>query len=397
MKILLLNHFPLVGSGSGVYVHNIAKSMVEKGHQVCIIMPENSTNINCEDSIKIHPVYFKREEIIEGQLDFNFPCMDPHPRSNLLFEQMTERQIQEYVNAFKKALEEEIKEFNPDIIHAQHIWILSGLLKQYGIPYVITSHGAEFITYKRTHRFDSFGMDAADGCKKIIAISDDNIKEISEKFPNVTDKIIYLKNGYNSTDFYKAEFDKKEILNSLGIEKMFDKIVFFVGRLSKLKGLDTLLKAAKIYQSDNVLTLIAGDGEYKNELELLIKEWNLKNIVFLGNRNHKELNCLYNIADVLVLPSRKEALPLVAIEAMACGTPVVVSNISGMSDIVKNDIGLLFDVEDEKMLANQINRILKKEIVFDYEKIINHAKNNYSQDKLIEKLTELYEETRRQN
>ena len=178
---------------------------------------------------------------------------------------------------------------------------------------------------------------------------------------------------------------------------MFDKIVFFVGRLSKLKGLDTLLKAAKIYQSDNVLTLIAGDGEYKNELELLIKEWNLKNIVFLGNRNHKELNCLYNIADVLVLPSRKEALPLVAIEAMACGTPVVVSNISGMSDIVKNDIGLLFDVEDEKMLANQINRILKKEIVFDYEKIINHAKNNYSQDKLIEKLTELYEETRRQN
>ena len=82
MKILLVNHFPLVGSGSGIYVMNIAKNLEQKGHQVCIIMPENTTKIDVIKNVKIHPVYFLREEKIQGQLSFNFPCMDPHPRSN---------------------------------------------------------------------------------------------------------------------------------------------------------------------------------------------------------------------------------------------------------------------------------------------------------------------------
>ena len=104
MRILMLNHFPLAGSGSGVYVHNIAKSLVELGHQVCIVMPENTTKFSCEEDIKVHPVFFKREEIIKGQLNFNFPCMDPHPRSNFLFQDMSKEQEDQYVGAFKKAL-----------------------------------------------------------------------------------------------------------------------------------------------------------------------------------------------------------------------------------------------------------------------------------------------------
>lgn len=119
MNILLVNHFPLVGSGSGVYVANIAKSLEKKGHNVCIILPENTTKMMKIKNVKIHPVYFKRNEIIEGQLDFNFPCMDPHPRSNFLFENMTESQVEKYEGAFRKAIEEEIKEFKPDIIHSR--------------------------------------------------------------------------------------------------------------------------------------------------------------------------------------------------------------------------------------------------------------------------------------
>ncbi len=119
MKILLINHFPLVGSGSGIYVMNIAKELEKKGHEVCIIMPENTTQIINLENVKIHPVFFKREEIIEGQLDFNFPCMDPHPRSNFLFVDMTELQIKQYETAFRKAIEEEIKKFQPDIIHSR--------------------------------------------------------------------------------------------------------------------------------------------------------------------------------------------------------------------------------------------------------------------------------------
>ena len=391
MRVLMINHFPLVGSGSGVYVHNIAKSLVELGHQVCIIMPENTTNISCSEGIKVHPVFFKREEIIEGQLDFNFPCMDPHPRSNLLFENMTDTQIDLYVNAFETAIREEVETFKPDVIHAQHIWIVTGLLKQFNIPYIITSHGAEFITYKRTDKFDKFGYNAVDGCSKIIAISDDNTKEILDKFPQAADKITYVRNGYNSRDFYKQDLNKKEVLKEFGVDE-YEKVILFAGRVSQLKGLDTLFRAAKIYGNDNIVTLIAGDGDYKAELEKIKKELDIKNIVFLGNRKQADLNLLYNIADVFVLPSRKEALPLVAIEAMACGTPAVVTNQSGMADIVTKDVGLLFEMDDEKMLADRISKILNKDIVFDENVIIEHAKANYSQEILIEKLIKMYEE-----
>lgn len=119
MRILLVNCFPLMGSGSGVYVTNIARSLEARGHEVCIIMPENTTEISNIDNVKIHPVFFKNEEIIKGQLDFNFLCFDPHPRSSLCFRDCTDKQVEQYKQAFKKAIEEEIRDFKPDVIHSR--------------------------------------------------------------------------------------------------------------------------------------------------------------------------------------------------------------------------------------------------------------------------------------
>ena len=391
MRVLIINHFPLVGSGSGVYVSDIAKSLTSKGHEVCIIMPENTTRFSKITKVKIHPVYFKRNEKIDKQLDFNFPCMDPHPRSSFLFHNMNDIQIKQYENAFRMAIEEEIEHFKPDVIHSQHIWIISGLLNDYNIPYIITSHGAEFITYKKTNIFDKYGINAVKGAKKIIAISKDNINEIVQKFPEAKDKIEFVKNGYNPQDFYVQDISKKEILNKYSINEEFKKIVLFVGRISKMKGIDVLIKAAKIYEKEDVLTLIVGDGEYREELENLKQELNLKNVIFLGNKAHNELKDLYGISDVLVLPSRKEALPLVAIEALACGTPAIVTDKTGMEQFSNKDVGLTFEMDNDKMLAEKINMVINKEIAFDKSKISDYAKTNYSQEALMNKLLEIYQ------
>lgn len=395
MNVLLINHFPLVGSGSGVYITNIAKGLVEAGNKVCIIMPENTTKILSIPNVKIHPVFFFRDEKIDGQINFNFPCMDPHPRSSFLFNNMTPSQIKQYESAFRIAIEEELNKFKPDIIHSQHIWIISGLLKDYKVPYIITSHGAEFITYNKTDIFDKYGISAVEHASKIITISNDNTTDIINKFPNSKDKITFIKNSYNSKNFFIENLDKKNILKNFGINENFDKIILFVGRVSKMKGLDTLIKAAKIYESEKTLTLIVGDGSYKDELINLISDLNLQNIVFLGSKSHEDLRLLYNIADVLVLPSRKEALPLVAIEALACGTPAIVTNQSGMDAIITKDVGLVFDMDNEKMLAEKINSILSKEIIFDKFKLSNYAKANYSQEIFMDKLLKLYNEIRR--
>lgn len=393
MKVLLINHFPLRGSGSGIFVRNIARNLTKRGHEVCIIMPENTIQINPIDNVKIHPVFFKREEIIENSLDFNFPCMDLHPRSNMLFENMTENQMEQYCDAFRKAIEEEIKEFNPDVIHAQHIWIVSGLLKDYSVPYIITSHGAEFITYRKTEKFDNYGISAIEGCKKVIAISTENKEEIIAKFPNAKNKLKFMRNGYNAKDFYiDKSLNKKDILEKYSIDGDFEKIVLFVGRVSELKGLDVLFKAAKIYETEKILTLIVGDGDYKNELNELKEKLKLKNIVFIGSKEHDELREIYNIADVFVLPSRKEAMPLVAIEALACGTPAIITNLLGMDEIITKEVGFVFEKDNEKMLAEKIQLILNKEVVFDKNFVSEYANKNYTEEILIDKLLAIYEQ-----
>lgn len=395
MKVLLINHFPLAGSGSGVYVKNIAENLVKKGHEVCIIMPENTTKIEKIKNVKIHPVYFKREEIIEGQLEFNFPCMDPHPRSSFLFEDMTDLQIKQYENAFKKAIEQEIIEFNPDIIHAQHIWIISSVLDEYNIPILITSHGSDIMGYNESDKYHRHFKKAANDCKKIVAISNHNKEEICEIFSEYSNKIITISNGYDKNVFYREECNKEEVLKSFNIDKEYDKIVCFAGRLTKNKGIDILLNSAKIYEKENVLTLIAGHGSEYEVLYPLKEKLNLKNIVFLGDRTHEELRKIYSISDVCVVPSRKEAFGLVALEAIACGIPVIATKQGGIPDFVNDDVGVLVEKENVEQLADAVIKVLEGKKKFDTNYLQNYARKNYSQEVLMDKLIQLYVEIKK--
>mgnify|MGYP001097869617 CR=1 FL=1 len=392
VKILLINHFPLQGSGSGVYAANIAKSLEKKGHKTCIITPENTSVFSNLKGIKLHPVFFKHEEKIEGQQEFNFPCFDPHPRSSLLFCDMTSVQLEQYKQAFRKAIEEEILEFKPDVIHAQHIWLISSIALEYNIPVVITSHGSDIMGYDDWPQFHDVMYKVADGCKKIVAISNHSKEIIENIFVSNKEKIVTIPNGYDKKCFYKENYNKNEILAELEIDKEYDKIVCFAGRLAKNKGVDLLLQAAKRYENENVLTLISGYGEEYNNLIKMRDEFKLKNVVFLGNRSHDILRKIYNISDVCVVPSRKEAFGLVALEAIACGTPVIATKQGGMTDFVSKEVGILIEKENIEELEEAILQILNGKAKFDSKYLAQYAKNNYKQDLFIDKLIDIYKE-----
>ena len=115
----------------------------------------------------------------------------------------------------------------------------------------------------------------------------------------------------------------------------------------------------------------------------------LKNTYFIGNQNHDDLRCIYNIADVSIVPSRVEGFGLVAIEALACGTPVITSDQGGLPEIVNDQVGMIFKSEDYHELASHIKEILNKE--YDKKSINKYVLSKYSQDSLINKLIKLYE------
>jgi len=391
MKILMLNQFPLNGGGSGFYTTNIAKSLVDLGHEVWIIIPENTTQIEEIEGVTIKPVFFKRKEVIDGQLPFNFGCFTTHPRSKTTFNEYTSIQLEMYIKAFEKAIESVIKDFKPDIIHSGHIWILSNIASKYNIPTIITSHGTDIIGHKMWDRFHRYSYEAIERCSKVITISDSNKDNVLATFPNAKDKVIHLRNGYDQKIFKKKDYDKKEILKEIGIDKEYEKIVLFSGRLVHIKGVDVLLKASKRYEDGNTLTLIAGGGVLLEALKEQVVELQLKDVVFLGNQTQRNLNKLYNIADVLAAPSRVEGFGLVAIEALACGTPVIATNQGGFPEFINEQVGALVEVEDDIALGNEISKILTEKKKFNKEELAYYAKNNYAQNKVIYKVIETYE------
>ena len=390
MRILLINHFPLQGSGSGVYVSNIAKSLEKKGHKIRIISPENTSNFSDIDCKKLHPVFFKYMEEIENQQNFNIPCFDPHPRSSLLYCDMTDEQILKYENVFKEAIKEEILKFKPDIIHAQHIWIISSIAAEFGVPMVITSHGSDIMGYEWWKKFQKYAHNSANKSKRIIAISKYNAELIRNIFNDNQDKVTTILNGYDKEKFYKKRYNKIDALKKLGISGKYKNIVCFSGRLAKNKGIDILLRAAKKYENSNILTIIAGYGDEYNYLNSLKEELGLKNVVFVGHKDANILREIYNISDVCAVPSRQEAFGLVALESIACGTPVVASNQGGITDFVNEEVGILIEKENVEQLADAILKIINKEKRFKGRKLAKYAKKNLEQDLLIDKLIGVY-------
>lgn len=389
MRVLLMNHFPLQGSGSGVYTVNIAHALVRKGHEVCIIMPENEVLAELDvDGIRLHPVYF--DSCSADALDFDFPCFTTHPRSVMTFYELDDAQVAAYEGAFRAAIEDEIAAFDPDVIHCGHIWLQASYAADYGIPLIITAHGTDLIGFQKSERFREQARKAFDTADAIITISKDSTALVNKLFGE-PEKVHLVRNGYDPTVFYPDESSVAEVLTHFDIDGDYDDIVSFAGKFAHFKGIDILLNAAALYERDGVATIIAEDGELFGEMTALAKELGLRHVHFVHNQPHDVLRHLYSCATVSLLTSRNEPFGLVAIEALACGAPVIASDEGGPLDIITPEVGLLFQSENPEDLAREVQLVLDGDIDFDREEVARYALENYSQDVSIGEFIALYE------
>lgn len=114
-------------------------------------------------------------------------------------------------------------------------------------------------------------------------------------------------------------------------------VLLFVGRLEEVKNIPNLIEAVKELSKEgrSYQLYIVGDGSLRNRLDEMIEAENLTTTVhLLGKINHDEMVAYYNMADIFVLPSKMEGVPMVILEALACGTPVLATNVGGIPDLI---------------------------------------------------------------
>ena len=171
------------------------------------------------------------------------------------------------------------------------------------------------------------------------------------------------------TDNYLHKVPKEQARAKLGLDAT-EEIVLCVARFDPRKGIETAVRAcaqSKTKTIGNLRLIIVGgscpdriDGQERKRIEQIVQEVGLaEKTVFAGQVDHNVLPFYYSAADVCVIPSHYEPFGLVAIESMACGTPVVASNVGGLKfTVVPEQTGLLAPPQDTIAFASAIDRIL---------------------------------------
>ena len=167
-------------------------------------------------------------------------------------------------------------------------------------------------------------------------------------------------------------------------------------RLVYKNGIDTLLDSAKIAVTKNprLVFVAVGKGPDFEEVKQRIAQLGMQNNFKLtGFVSDETLPFYYNVADLFALPSKSgEGLPLVALEAMACGLPVVATNVGGTSEVMNDDYGKLVPPNAPDSLAEAIVNFSSRDLATLKTKLRRMMEQKYSWDRNVEKLGKIYEE-----
>ena len=247
-----------------------------------------------------------------------------------------------------------------NIIHGHYLFPAGAAAvevgKKYNIKTYVTAHGSDmFELYKNQSFMRSTVRKVLEEADGVFAVSNALRHEIiATGVVGIANK---TKLSWNSVDINK--FSTKHNDSFKKEYKLEDKpIVLFVGNLIKRKNVDSLLEAKKVANSDYYLVVV-GDGPLFKKLRKKVEEEHIRDVIFTGSRD--DVEDIIPSCDVLILPSYSESFGLVLIEALACGKPVIGSDVGGITEIITDDVGLLIDPTKVSSIAMAVDRMVNDE------------------------------------
>jgi len=338
--------------GMNVYVLQVAKELAERGYLVDVYTrchdPQDPQVVELADGARV--VHIKA-----GPYD------------------TTKESLYEYIPEFLSNLHrfQQSAGVVYDLIHS-HYW-LSGrvgviLSQRWKVPHVVTFH--TLAKTKLRARAGEIEPQWRISAEKIVSQSADAIvvttaqeqEDLSRLYGIAPSKVHVIPAGVDLELFRPV--DKDEARQALGLRE--DKVILYVGRIEPLKGLDVLVGALPLLEDPENTRLLVVGGKPGQDAELK----RLKSfadglgiggkVTFTGAVEQDRLPVYYGAADAFVLPSYYESFGLVALEAMACGTPVVVSRVGGLKTFIKNgETGYLIPWHCPEPFAQRLDMLLE--------------------------------------
>ena len=323
MRILSITAQKADSTGSGVFLTELVKGFAKLGCEqavVCGTVAEDT--IRLPEGVTVYPVYYKQEAL-------PFPVCgmsDEMPYESTRYRDLDETQTAQLLAAFREVLQRAVAEFQPDVILCHHLYFLAALARELfpGIPVYGQCHGSDLRQIRKNDWQRSWIAENIARLDGVFALHTEQKKIITETFGIPEDRIFVLGTGYNSEIFNL----NRPIRSGTTTTRLI-----FAGKLSEKKGLYSLLRALRLlHKPENYeLALAGGYGNRAEYAEICrLAEVSPCPVTFLGKLSHRDLALEMNRSDVFILPSFYEGLPLVLIEAMACGLKTVCTDLPGI-------------------------------------------------------------------
>ncbi|MBP1933411.1 N-acetyl-alpha-D-glucosaminyl L-malate synthase BshA [Ammoniphilus resinae] len=360
--------YPSVG-GSGVIATELGKLLAERGHIVHFITSDMPFRLG-----KFYKNIYYHEVVANNYDVFRYPPYDLSLASRMAEVAKTE---------------------NLDVLHVHYAIphaISAYLAKQMvgdRLKVVTTLHGTDItvLGYDRSlSGIIRFGIDQSD-C--VTAVSQ-NLIDQTKDLLGITKEIKKVYNFVDKREYYPRDMsDYKRELAPNG-----EKILLHVSNFRPVKRTFDVIKVfAEVHKKIDAKLLLIGEGPDTSFVRQMVNELGLSNAVrFMGKQD--DVACVYSLADVLLLTSEKESFGLVALEAMACGKPVVATQTGGIPEVVEDGItGFLKPIGDIAGMAEKVTHLFTNPALYEQlsKNGLDRAYHTFCQDKITREYEEIYE------
>lgn len=338
--------YPPRTGGGATYAYELANALGERGHEVDVYtqaVPDGGETPETHPNVTVVRITKARPLVVLSTLYFSIVC-----RLKIDFERY-------------------------DVIHgtlmpASTVAFDPWLLRRLDVPLVLTSHGTSLdeaqavkpqsatdYLFKYVFHPINVAMDAVAGrfADQIIAVSDHTRERLRDAYRFEEGRLTTIPPGIDTKRFRPVEEQHP------AVDEENDSVLV-LSRLDPRKGIDMAIRAFAQLDRGGTELLIGGTGRLESDLKRLATERGVGDSVrFLGFVPDEELPSLYSSVDVFVLPSEYEGFGIVFMEAMACGTPVVGTDVGGVPTAVADgETGYLVAQDDVEGLAGRIGELL---------------------------------------